>query len=325
MRKISLTISFLVILGLTSLTYAQPRYRIFDFMDPKLKSLSIFGTVGLANYFGELCPTGECYTKSKFNVGFGAERRLNDYLSYSLNAQFYRIEGSDAATGGNGKRNLSFRANNFEVSAMGTFEFLNYNSFRYLSRNEFPISMAAFVGFGITTNNPTTLYKGEYVSLRPLQTEGKSYSGIAPLIPFGLSIGYRINNQFNVSLSAGYRYVFSDYLDDVSSNYLDPNLINDPTTRSLAYRGVMRTEQNRYKGMEGPVNDPTYPYYGPGSKRGNSSSKDGYLLIGIKAEYFLPVSPFLFSRGGQRVRKSKSKLSVPTRGTQVPSNSPGKK
>lgn len=322
MRKLSQTILTLTLLGLCTLSFAQPRYRVFDFMDPKLKSLSIYGTVGLANYFGELCPTGECYTKSKFNIGFGSERRFNDYLSASINAQFYRIEGSDAATGGNGKRNLSFRANNFEITAIGSFEFLNYNSFRYLSRAEFPISMSVFLGGGITTNNPTALYKGEYVALRPLQTEGKSYSAIVPVIPFGLTIGYRINNQFNVSLNAGYRKVFSDYLDDVSGSYQDPASITDPTTRALAYRGIVRTEENAYEGMEGPVNDPTYPYYGPGSNRGNSGTKDGYLLISIKAEYFLPVSPFLFRKGGQKIRKSKSTLSVPTRGTQSPS--PGK-
>lgn len=305
MRYFIKTILFTVLLVSSLSAYAQPRYRIFDFMDPKLKSLSVHLNTGLSSYFGDLCPTGDCYTKSKLNFGFGVDRRFNDYLSVSVNAQYYRISGADAVSGNSGmvKRNLSFRADNFEFSATGNFEFLNYNSFRYLSRSEFPISMFAFVGVGITTNNPMAEYNGEYVALRPLKTEGKSYSGVAGVFPVGLGIGYRINNQFNVSLLAGYRFTTTDYLDDVSSNYVDPNTLEDKTARDLAYRGIPK-----------PGADPNQPYYGVGSRRGGGS-KDGYLLVSLKAEYFLPVSPFLFSKGTQKVKKNKSTLSVPTRGT----------
>ena len=282
---------------------AQPRYQIFDFRDPKLKALSVYSQLGLSNYFGDLCPTGDCYTNSEFNFGFGADYRMNDYIFFTLNAQYYRLEGSDQQSGNTGrfKRNLSFRSDNFEISAIGNLEFLNYNTFRYLSRKEFPISMYAFLGIGMTTNNPKALYKGEYVSLRPLETENVSYSGVTAVVPFGLGIGYKILDNLAVSVQAGYRFTFSDYLDDVSTTYADPATLKSDLSRALAFRG-------QDVGFEG---------YGPGAQRGNPDSRDGYLLVDLKVSYTLPVTPFINLSGRQTTRRSKSTISAPSRGVPI--------
>lgn len=265
---------------------AQPRYRITDFLDPKLRSLSIHAQLGTSSYFGDLCPTGDCYSKGNLNFGIGINRRLNDYIFFTFNAQYYRISGSDAEFGNTGRlrRNLSFRADNFEFSFTGNLEFLNYNTFRYMSRSEFPISMFAFVGFGITTNNPSAKLGNTYYSLRPLKTEGVAYSSVAPVIPFGLGIGYKILSNLDISLLAGYRYAFTDYLDDVSTTYVDPSKLSSPEAVALAYRG-------------GEVG---FPGYGTGAQRGNPDSKDGYFLVNFKVEYSLPVNPYLSIFGGQQ-------------------------
>jgi hypothetical protein len=229
---------------------------------------------------------------------------MNDYIFFTLNAQYYRIGGSDLESGNTGrlKRNLSFRSDNLEFSGIANFEFLNYNTFRYLSRKEFPISMYCFLGLGLTTNNPKAEYKGEYVALRPLKTEGVSYSGVAAVIPFGLGIGYKVIDQLSVSLLAGYRYSFSDRLDDVSEAYVDPSILSSDVARDLSFRGDER-----------PV---PFAGYGVGAKRGNPSSKDGYLLINLKVEYHLPVVPFLNLSTRQTTKRSKSTISAPSR--QVP-------
>lgn len=294
-----LSVSFLTLLLLVSISVvAQPRYRIFDFNDPKLKSLTVHAQTGYSSYFGDLCPTGDCYTKATFNFGLGVNRHINDYISLTFNAQYYRISGADNESGDNGriKRNLSFRADNFEFALMGNFEFLNYNSFRYLSRSEFPISMFAFFGIGMTTNNPTAEYKGDYVALRPLQTEGVSYSSVAAVLPFGLGISYKVLNNLSVSLVAGYRYTFTDYLDDVSGKYAEPSTLKSDDSRALAFRG-----DNNW-------------YYGTGSKRGNSNSNDGYLLVDLKVAYSLPVNPVLGILGKkQKTVRGKSTISAPTK------------
>jgi hypothetical protein len=162
--------------------------------------------------------------------------------------------------------------------------------------------MYCFFGLGLTTNNPKTEYKGDYVDLRPLQTEGVSYSGVAAVIPFGLGIGYRVIDQLSVSLQAGYRYSFSDRLDDVSEVYVDPLVLNSDIARDLSFRGDER-----------PV---PFAGYGVGAKRGNPGNKDGYLLINLKVEYLLPVVPFLNMSSRQTTRRSRSTISAPSR--QVP-------
>lgn len=288
---------FLVISGIL---YSQPRYRITDFLDPKLRSLSVHVQSGTSSYFGDLCPTGDCYTKGNFNFGIGMNRRLNDYLFFTFNAQYYRISGSDAEFGNSSrlKRNLSFSADNFEFSLIGNFEFLNYNTFRYMNRSEFPISMFAFVGLGITTNNPSASIGTTNYSLRPLKTEGVAYSPVAAVLPFGLGIGYKILSNLDISIMAGYRYAFTDYLDDVSTKYVDPTTLATPEAVKLAFRG----------------DEVGFPGYGVGAQRGNPDSKDGYLLFNFKVEYALPVSPYLRMFGGeQRTIKGKTQMSAPTR------------
>jgi hypothetical protein len=273
LKKYLLLSLLLTTLGKTGL--AQPGYRVFDFIDPSLKAFSVSGQVGITSYYGDLCATNDCYTKNKFSTGIGATLRLNDYFFFNFNAIYYRIEGSDAESGNIGRirRNLSFRADNYEFSVLGNFEFLNYNSFRYLTRKEFPLSLFAFLGLGLTTNSPQALYNNEYQPLRPLETEGKSYSPVTAVVPLGLGVGYRFNEFFSSSFSIGYRYSFTDYLDDVSTVYaegFEPGL----------------AQELQYRGDEIPKD--LQRFYGPGSKRGNPESKDGYMLMSLRLDYKIP-------------------------------------
>jgi hypothetical protein len=38
------------------------------------------------------------------------------------------------------------------------------------------------------------------------------------LIPYGIGIKYNIGGKFSLAADMGYRYTFTDYLDDVSGN-----------------------------------------------------------------------------------------------------------
>lgn len=265
-----------------TITLAQPGYRVLDFIDPSLKSFSIGPQVGMSYYYGDLCETKDCYANQHFSTGITSTLRLNDYFFLNLNGIYYRIEGSDALSGNIKRlpRNLSFRSDNYELSLLGNFEFLNYNSFRYITRKEFPISLFSFIGIGITTNNPKTFYKGEWYQLRPLMTEQTQYSPVAVIVPFGIGVGYRFTDKITGSLNIGYRYTFTDYLDDVSTNYKDPTTFTNPISQELNYRGD------------------EVPYGRKGSIRGNPDSNDGYLIIGLKVESKIPnIKLDFLSRG----------------------------
>ncbi len=272
---------FIFILFLLPISlFAQPGYRVFDFIDPSLKSLSVGLQYGGSSYFGDLSTTKESYNNIHNSIGLTTKLRLNDYLFTNLDVNYYRIGAKDHIV----KRNLSFRSDNIEVVNLYNFEFFNYNTFRMLKRKELPIGLHLFFGLGFTTNNPKTLYDEKWVNLRPLKTENYNYSPISLILPIGIGISYEFTKDFTLSVNSSYRFTTTDYLDDVSSVYADPNQLPNDLSRDLMHRGSV--------------------WYGPKSKRGNPNRKDGYLITNLKIEYRLPVKMdyIIFKRMKKRYR-----------------------
>jgi hypothetical protein len=170
---------------------------------------------------------------------------------------------------------------------------MNYNSFRYITRKEFPLSLFSFIGLGVTTNNPQTFYQGKWHNLRPLKTELNDYSPVSLVIPFGIGVGYRQTENLNFNLTVGYRYTFTDYLDDVSTTYQDPKEFTNPLALELQYRGD------------------EVPYGRKGDVRGNPKFNDGYLLMTLKVEYKIKGVKLDFI-GLNRYRKTEG-LNTPRR------------
>lgn len=254
---------FLIFSLLSFGCFSQPSYRIFDFIDPSLKSFGFGIRSGGSYYYGDLSRTKDSYKNPSVSVGTFTKLRFNDYFHASLDLNYYRIHASDFIP----KRGLSFRSDNFEVLTLGYFEFLNFNSFHRLSRKEFPVSFHMFTGFGFTTNNPKTFYNNKWVELRPLMTENVEYSNIAFVLPVGFGVSYQINKRLLIEINSSYRFTSSDYLDDVSGVYSEPDKLPNDLSRDITHRGTV--------------------WLGPNSKRGNPKSKDGYLINSISLEYKL--------------------------------------
>ena len=141
--------------------------------------------------------------------------------------------------------------------------------------------MFGSAGVAVLRHNPKALYAGQWYELQPLSTEGQGlpeYPGTKPYSRFQLTIPviggikYAINDMINVFLEFGPRITFTDYLDDVSTNYPDEAALRaakGDIAVSLSYRGnEVRTE---------PVAFPS------DSQRGGAGVKDYYFngLIGI--------------------------------------------
>ena len=76
-----------------------------------------------------------------------------------------------------------------------------------------------------------------------------------------------LNETWKISFEFGYRFLFTDYLDDVSTTYPDLNLLSNekgPEAAALSYRGTTTTTSVT------------------GRQRGNPSKKDSYFIGGIK-------------------------------------------
>jgi len=90
---------------------------------------------------------------------------------------------------------------------------------------------------------------------------------MAVAFPFGVGIKYSINERINLGFEVVYRFTNTDYLDDVSTSYVDPSLFppNPDGSLSTAYllsdRSYETGERIGIKGRE----------------RGNSQNKDNFV------------------------------------------------
>ena len=246
---------------------------------------------GTSSYFGELKNDGD-YIDAKPNVNLGLQIFLNRRISARAEITWFQLSGTDTkANSDRVERNLSFKANNYEINFAGLINLTPHGK-RYYQRPN--LNVYAFAGIGMIYSNPTAEYQGQTVSLRELQTEGISYSAIQPVIPFGLGLRIKSGPYFNIVIEGGYRITFTDYLDDVSiKRYPDPASLSSDLSRALSDR---RRER-----------DPDYPIVPNGGVRGNPTANDGYFLLNIKLEFYLPSDFFLGGSSQSKMFKSRKK------------------
>lgn len=188
-------------------------------------------------------------------------------------------------------RNLDVKTNIWESTLMfeiSPFQLFGNWEFGRRSKARFQPYLLAGVG-GIYFNPRGTLINFEdntkkWVDLRPLATEGQNfdkagypeaYSRYSIMIPAG--IGFRVDIGRGLSLGMEYvlRYTFTDYLDDVSGQYIDPlrfdiAYLNEGPKSYTATRMADRTNEL----LPGRTN-------AAGTYRGDPSTKDLYSTISV--------------------------------------------
>jgi hypothetical protein len=215
-----------------------------DFSKSK-KYVSFGGGAGISNYFGDLTPRSTRtssdlgYSRSYFTVFY--LMRVHPNVNIRTSLSWMRLRGDDFSVSGISnptpsdigrfKRNLSFRNDIFEVSSVGLFEI--FPTDRGYLRRSF-INPYGIMGLSVFHHNPETKtpilpnQKSDWVNLRPLGTEGqftgipgtpRPYSLIQIGIPIGAGVRYRLFDKFDLSLEFCYRFIFTDYIDDVSGRY----------------------------------------------------------------------------------------------------------
>ena len=227
---------------------------------------------GTANYFGEMVNPGE-WGDLKPNVAIGAEYYLTNRISARAELTWFQLSGNDAdADDDREERNLSFRANCLELSALGAFN-LTPMGLRFYQRSK--LNFHAFAGVGLMYFNPKAKYQGEWHALHPLRTENKNYSLFQFVIPLGIGARIKLDPFFNILIEGGYRLTFTDYLDDASSTrYVDVALLKNDLARALSDRRVEIDTQ---------PSSPTEV-----GKRGNPDENDGYFITNITLQYYIP-------------------------------------
>lgn len=189
-------------------------------------------------------------------------------------------------------RNLNFRTHVFEASMVA--EIIPYN-FELAGgyKNYSIISPYGFIGVGVFAFNPETLYNGNWVELKPLITEGQglvegraSYDLVQLNIPMGFGVKWSYNDTWTVALEINHRMTFTDYIDDVSGDYVtdesifDTNM--DPATASLAKALARRSTEIDPNGINSNITK-------KGASRGNPANNDSYYTVTIRFSFYLDL------------------------------------
>ena len=211
-----------------------------------------------------------------------------DAISFRLEGTFGSVQAYDSilktvapSTFGRYERNLSFRSEIRDVQF--TFEVHPLMLKNYYDEDYPVFSPYAVVGLGFFSFDPKAYLNGNWYSLQPLHTEGEGFSEYPKRknyhltqmnIPLGIGVRYETFSQINVRLEIVHRILFTDYLDDVSTEYIDPSLFYKylpanlvPIAQQLAERrGEIRPGEN----------------YTPGDQRGNPKNNDSFFSIQLK-------------------------------------------
>jgi hypothetical protein len=297
----------------------------------KSKAYNAFGfSLNAFNYYGDLSPRPQNVST---DISFTRPALALSYMHrfgprFTMLGQFMygTLRGADAESADfgdqeNGKyryqRNLSFRNRIKELTLLAYYDLFE-NDATYLSRAKWtPYVFGGVAGF---LHNPQAIAPatdlqgvalpeaGQWVDLRPLGTEGQystlastdANSGIKPYrkfqvaIPFGVGARFRVSDVMDFWAEIGFRYTFTDYLDDVSGNFVDLGVLNSPLAKALSYRSnelpinQLPTLQT-YVGRDGETYK-TINGYGqehPDNLRGSKDDRDIYMVTTLRLTYII--------------------------------------
>lgn len=294
---------------------------------------SLAFNINALNYFGDLAPLDNAGSTdiSFTRPGFGgtAEYRAAPNFGIRAGLSWGRIKGddftsdpNDAKSGPRYERNLSFRNDIKELQLGFTY---------YIARQLGGVSSRPLINgyifagvagihhepmgrvpeFDYQGNNTTTPLQqaGEWVKLRPLGTEGQflpdrpieAYSQFQLAIPLAVGVRMALPGPLDVGLEFGYRFLFTDYIDDVSGTYVDLDRFDDPLARIMSDRSTepIAVWNGESRITDLPLTDVQFPSGDvyrvhvnngtgrDGSIRGNPDQNDMIFMTSIRVTYHL--------------------------------------
>lgn len=305
MKRIILFIAaFVLLIGYSNKATAQ--YYFYDnnsYDTPLMFELGAsFGVMNCLTDVGGKKGIGKPFVKdlnlgnNQMNGSIYLMATYKEMIAVRLEATFGSVKAYDSilsnvksTTSGRYERNLSFKSKISEFSVIAEFHPL-FMFIDWTARDDDPPLFSPYLaaGVGFFSFNPQAKARnGEYVDLQPLSLEGqgfaeypdrKPYKLTQMNVPIGLGVRYELSPTFNLRAEFLHRYLFTDYLDDVSTRYIDPNIftryftgtqLQNARDLSSNQRNNTGTDSYIYRKSEGGI-------------RGNPKDNDSYFTFNIK-------------------------------------------
>ena len=224
--------------------------------------VTLFG--GFSNYAGDLQDHQFTLQQSNFAFGAGIKYDFSPHLALRLAYNHGTIEGDDKKSSDPllRGRNLSFASKINEGSLLLEYTILNLEDRK--------VSPYIYSGVSVFHFNPYAYDTvGNKVFLKPLSTEGQGLSQYPSQKPYELSqwamafstgVKFAVTDEIIVGFELNQRKTFTDYLDDVSSFYVDANTL-------MQAKGAKAVEL-AWRGDELPGNN-LYPAHGEQRRHNN--------------------------------------------------------
>lgn len=268
---------FLLCLAVCTRTAAQDSGKPF--------SISLF--TGAINYQGDLQPGSFTLRHSNFAAGLSLRKPISRWITARAGFHHGTITATDSWNRDYLKpRNLSFTTSISEAYAALEITVPDLAAGKFIPY--------LYGGIAVFHFNPWTLDQaGQKTYLQPLSTEGQGlpqypeqqvYQLTQLAIPFGGGVKYAVSDAISVGIEFSQRKSFTDYIDDVSTHYVDRDVLlqaKGPKAVELAYRGG-----------QSPAGSPLYPAHG--EQRGTPSEMDWYYFFGLTTEIKLNALNGLF-------------------------------
>lgn len=199
----------------------------------------------------------------------------------SVSASDRILEGDQSEAKNRYYRNLHFRSRIAEIAAMAEFHPLTLFQSYYGTPSRFSPYLLA--GIGLFHFDPQANINNAWISLHPLHTEGQGFAEYPDRTPYkltqvnfplGVGVRYEISALFNARLEVVHRVLNTDYLDDVSTNYIDPTLFSKYMDHGQAALAAQLADR-RSELVPGTVTN-------EGGIRGNPKDKDAYFTVQVK-------------------------------------------
>lgn len=232
----------------------------------------VIGGIGVTNFLGELGGANEIGRDGIVDLDLVATRpalmvgyryQVNSYFFLRSNLTWGILKGDDANTEEIFRRgrNLSFRSGFVDLNLMAEFYlFQNARGNLYRlrgvrGRRGLNLDLYVFGGIGGMYFNPKAEYQGQWVALQPLGTEGQGlegeddkYSRFTFTVPYGIGVGKSLDRYWQVNVEFTMRATFTDYIDDVSTNYYG----RDRLYQAKIANGASEAEATRAAALSDP-------------------------------------------------------------------------
>lgn len=300
MRK---SICLFLLLSLPFLASAQSwkvyRYNFVFGIGPT----SFLGDLGGSNLAGSHLLNDLNMGSTRYAASGGLRFKISAYTSVRGNFTLGRLSGSDQIKNvefNRAYRRLNFRTTIAEANFLYEASFMKEQSTRsprmrgVKKSRGYIIHVNGFAGVGMFYFDPAGEEldqqgngTGKWHKLRPLHTEGqtllasrpKTYSNYQLCIPIGLAFNMRINKRWNATLEYGLRYTFTDYIDDVSTVYVDPLILKGQSTNGELAAKMANKTTNAAPSITAP-----------GAQRGDPRFTDAYMFAIFSLNYKLKAN-----------------------------------